>query len=205
MEVVPFLVLQKIKIQTEIPWDVRSLLFVRLEYNAEHSQLEAEAKMGYKGLQQKSGKHYALVRRIATLICENHYSPYAVLNKLDDEGSQPSGLRICEKTLYNGVEFSLVKELEHSIFTNDTRTTLYFAHPYCSSERETIKNHNGIIRRFLPKGTDFSCVSYTRIREIQDWMNTYPRKILGGFTPLHCFKEAFGFKDQTIELLEACS
>jgi len=108
-------------------------------------------------------------------------------------------------TLDNGVEFSLVKELEHSVFTNDTRTTLYFAHPYCSSERGTSENHNGIIRRFLPKGTNFNRVSDTRIREIQDWMNTYPRKILAGFTPLHCFKEAFGLKDQTIELLEACS
>jgi len=91
-------------------------------------------------------------------------------------------------TLDNGVEFSLVKELEHSVFTNDTRTTLYFAHPYCSSERGTSENHNGIIRRFLPKGTNFNRVSDTRIREIQDWINTYPRKILGGHIPLHCFK-----------------
>ncbi|HOD58913.1 MAG TPA: hypothetical protein PLE76_05525 [Rectinema sp.] len=64
--------------------------------------------MGYKGPQPKSGNHYALVQRIAILIHENHYSPYVVLNKLDEEGSWPSGLRICEKTLYNGVEFSLV-------------------------------------------------------------------------------------------------
>ena len=108
-------------------------------------------------------------------------------------------------TLDNGVEFSLVQELEHSVFTNDTRTTLYFAHPYCSSERGINDNHHGIIRRFLPKGTNFSRVSDTRIKAIRDWMNTYPRKILGGSTPLHCFKEAFGLDDQTIKLLEVCS
>ncbi len=49
-------------------------------------------------------KHYALVQRIATLIRDDHYSPYAVLKKLDEEGSWPSGLRICEKTLYNWIE-----------------------------------------------------------------------------------------------------
>jgi len=73
--------------------------FVRTEYNADHAQLDAKEKMAYKGLQPKSGKHYALVQRIATLIREDHYSPYAVLKKLDEEASWPLGLRICEKTL----------------------------------------------------------------------------------------------------------
>ncbi|HQN03587.1 MAG TPA: hypothetical protein PLF83_06650 [Rectinema sp.] len=38
------------------------------------------------------------------MIRDNHYSPYAVLNKLDEEGSWPWGLRICEKTLYNWIK-----------------------------------------------------------------------------------------------------
>ena len=42
------------------------------------------------------------------------------------------------------------------------------------------------------------------VKEIQDWMNTYPRRILNGFTPLQSFKEAFGLKDNNIKLLEAC-
>jgi len=58
--------------------------------------------MAYKG--PKSGKHYLLVQRIDTLIREDHSSPYAVLRKLDEEASWPSGLRICEKTLYNLIE-----------------------------------------------------------------------------------------------------
>jgi hypothetical protein len=46
-----------------------------------------------------------------------------------------------------------------SDITNHLRTTLYFAHPYCWEERVTSENHNGIIRRFLPKGTNFSLIS----------------------------------------------
>jgi len=91
------------------------------------------------------------------------------------------------------------------VLTKGKRTTLYFAHPYCSSERGTSEKHNSIIRKFLPKGTYFSLISDKKIKEIQDWMNTYPRKILGGFTPLQCFKEAFELTNQTIKLLKACS
>ena len=35
------------------------------------------------------------------------------------------------------------------------------------------------IRRFFPKGTDFSKVTKKAVRQVQDWMNQYPRKILG--------------------------
>ena len=250
--------------------------------------------MKYKGPLVKSGKHFALVQRISELILERKYSPYAVLQQLDEENLWPEGLRICEKTLYNwitsgdipnvtiedlprkgkmkrkkcsrgkrkhsnvefatrsidnrpkevlkrlkaghwegdtvysskngskeclltlverksrmeliikipdrtaasvkngldwiekqfgsrlfrtiflsvtfdnGNEFSDVLGLENSVLTKGKRTLLYFAHPYCSSERGTNENHNGIIRRFLPKGTDFSFIKTKSVREIQN-------------------------------------
>jgi len=92
-------------------------------------------------------------------------------------------------TFDNGVEFSYANALEHSVLTKKTRTTLYFAHPYCSSERGTNENHNGIIRRFLPKGTDFEPVAKMTIKEVQNWMNSYPRKILNGNTPFEALQE----------------
>jgi len=87
-------------------------------------------------------------------------------------------------TADNGAEFSDVEALERSVLCTLPRTRLYFAHPYCSSERGTNENHNGIIRRFIPKATDIGKVSKTAVRQTQDWMNTYPRKILNGLTPL---------------------
>lgn len=308
---------------TEIP-------FTRREYNAEHAQIGAQERMGCKGPPPKSGKHRALVERIAQLILEEGYSPYAVLARLDKEHAWPPGLRICEKTLYNwieagdipgvtiwdlprkgamkrkaghkgkrrhsnvefasrsiekrpkevlkrlqadhwegdtvystksgsgeclltlverktrleliikipdrsaksvkraldrierqlgsrrfrqiflsitfdnGSEFSDVSGLENSLLTKGKRTVLYFAHPYCSCERGTNENHNGIIRRFLPKGTDFACIDEMRVRQIQHWMNSYPRKILNGLTPMEAFKDTFPSLDLNIKLLEAC-
>ena len=50
-------------------------------------------------------------------------------------------------------------------------------------EKGTNENHNRIIRRWFPKGTDFTKVTKKEIREVQNWMNNYPRKILNWNTP----------------------
>ena len=87
-------------------------------------------------------------------------------------------------TADNGGEFSDVDTLERSVLCALPRTRLYFAHPYCSSERGTNENHNGILRRFILKGSDIGLVAKKTVRETQNWMNTYRRKILNGHTPL---------------------
>ena len=50
------------------------------------------------------------------------------------------------------------------------------------AQRKHDENANGIIRRFFPKGTDFSKISLKRIQYVEDWINNYPRKILGGIS-----------------------
>lgn len=61
-------------------------------------------------------------------------------------------------------------------------TKLYFAHPYSAFERGSNENLNRMIRRRYPKGTDFTDVSHEDVRHLQDWMNNYPRLILGGYS-----------------------
>jgi len=95
-------------------------------------------------------------------------------------------------TADNGAEFSDADALERSALCSIPRTRLYFAHPYCSSERGTNENHNGIIRRFIPKSTDIGTVSKKTIRQTQNWMNTYPRRILMGLTPLASLMNQMG-------------
>ncbi len=87
-------------------------------------------------------------------------------------------------TADNGTEFSDVQALERSALCSRPRTHLYFAYPYCSPERGTNENHNGILRRFIPKASDIGLVSKKAVRGAQDWMNSYPRKILKGRSPL---------------------
>lgn len=83
----------------------------------------------------------------------------------------------------SGVEFANLTEC-----LKDT-TDVYFTHPYSSWERGTNENHNGMIRRFIPKGTNITHESKRTIQATEDWMNNYPRKILQGRTPLEAFTE----------------
>ena len=72
------------------------------------------------------------------------------------------------------------KSLEISILKpEERRTVIYFAHSYSSWERGTNENQNRMIRRFVPKGRDIAEFSKADIQEVEEWMNNYPRKILG--------------------------
>lgn len=81
----------------------------------------------------------------------------------------------------NGSEFSGLHEEFHEA------VEIYFAHPYASWERGTSENQHKIIRRFLPKGSSFLDISEKQCLRIQQWMNDYPRKILGYETPQEAF------------------
>ena len=63
----------------------------------------------------------------------------------------------------------------------------FFAHPYCSGERGTNENTNGLVRRFFPKKTDWSKVSDGELIRVEYLLNTRPRKRHGGLTPLEVF------------------
>lgn len=85
----------------------------------------------------------------------------------------------------NGSEFSGLHEALQDV------ADVYFSHPYCSWERGTSENQHKLIRRFLPKGKPISPVSEAQCLRIQQWMNDYPRRILGYQTPHERFVREF--------------
>lgn len=80
-------------------------------------------------------------------------------------------------TFDNGAEFRNWQSLEKSCKKDYKRTIIYYAHPYRSGERGSNENNNKLIRRFLPKGTNFDNISDEYIKYIQEWINNYPRLI----------------------------
>lgn len=85
-------------------------------------------------------------------------------------------------TTDNGSEFMEFEKLCRSIH-GGSRFQVWYCHSYSAWEKGSVENHNRMIRRFFPKGTDFSKISKKRIAAVQDWMNNYPRKILQWQTP----------------------
>ena len=70
------------------------------------------------------------------------------------------------------------KELsQHVQLTIDTNMQVYFADPASPWQRGTNENTNGLIRDYFPKGTDFRLISDERIMEVQDMLNSRPRKV----------------------------
>lgn len=86
-------------------------------------------------------------------------------------------------TTDNGSEFLEYDLLTRSIRDGGKRFEVYYCHSYAAWEKGSVENHNRMIRRWFPKGTDFSRVTKKRIAATQEWMNNYPRKILGWETP----------------------
>lgn len=91
-------------------------------------------------------------------------------------------------TFDNGSEFADCAGIERSVYgTNRKRTRAYYCHPYSAYERGTNENINRMIRRFLPKGTDFRKVTAASVQRIESWLNHYPREILNFETPATLF------------------
>lgn len=105
------------------------------------------------------------------------------LDKLEKKyGSRKFREKFKTITCDNGVEFLDQEGIERSISTKKNRTVLYYCHPYSSYERGTNENINRMIRRFFPKCTNFDDVTPKQVQFVEDWINNYPRKILGGIS-----------------------
>ena len=90
-------------------------------------------------------------------------------------------------TCDNGPEFSDAVGIETSPYTKKRRTTLYYCHPYCASERGSNENQNAFIRRFVPKGIPICEFSDRQIKDAQRFINNYPRRIFDFFSASDLF------------------
>jgi IS30 family transposase len=88
-------------------------------------------------------------------------------------------------TLDNGPENKDWQSIEQKIGLK-----CFFAHPYCSGERGTNENTNGLIRDFFPKKTDFDMISDEELHFVEQELNSRPRKRLKGRTPLEAMSGA---------------
>jgi transposase, IS30 family len=78
---------------------------------------------------------------------------------------------------------------KHEEITKDLKMTVYCARPYRSCDRGLNEWCNRELRRFFPKGTDFSKVTQAEIDSAVEWLNNCPRRSLGYRTPKEVFEE----------------
>jgi IS30 family transposase len=88
----------------------------------------------------------------------------------------------------NGKEFAA-----HQMIAQQLNIDFFFAKPYASWQRGSNENYNRLIRQYIPKKTDFDCISQDYINFVETQINNRPRKRFNYESPIFMFNQKVAF------------
>jgi IS30 family transposase len=131
---------------------------------------------------------------IVTLV--ERQSRFVMLRRLPNKETATvvDALTRCVRRLPQGLMKSLTWDrgtelAAHRAFTVATQIQVYFCDPYSPWQRGSNENTNGLLRQYLPRGTDLSTVTQRQLDGIARRLNTRPRLTLGFKTPADTLAE----------------
>src|SRR5215468_5389525 len=117
-------------------------------------------------------------------------SRYLILVQLDDAKAPTvhrgfvRKMKPVPKSLRKSLTYDRGREMAlHKQIAADLELTVYFADPHAPWQRGSNEHTNGLVREYLPKGTDLSGYSQADLNKIANLLNTRPRKKLSFRTP----------------------
>jgi IS30 family transposase len=117
-------------------------------------------------------------------------SRYVILVQLDNAKAETvregfvRELKNVPPELLKSITYDQGREMaEHEQLAATLNLAVYFCNPHAPWERGSNENTNGLLRQYLPKGSDLNAFSQNDLNVIADLLNTRPRKKLGFKTP----------------------
>jgi len=156
------------------------------------AHIESRSQIGHWEADTVIGVNHK--QAIVTLV--ERKSGYAVIAKVQNKTAklvskavvkllEPFKAKVKTLTYDNGKEF-----VKHAWIDKKLSSTGYFARPYCSWQRGSNENFNGLLRQYVPKKRLMSTVTDEEITMIQNRLNHRPRKRLGFKTPHEVFHQS---------------
>lgn len=125
-------------------------------------------------------------------------SRYVLLAHLENKTAEKTRLSFTRKLsdipaeLRQSLTYDQGKEMsQHKMLGTDLQMDIYFCDPHSPWQRGSNENTNGLIRQFLPKGTDLSDASQYDLDHIANLLNSRPRKVLDFQTPAEVYMKEF--------------
>ena len=88
----------------------------------------------------------------------------------------------------------------HPELARRLKIDIWFCDPHAPWQRGSNENTNGLLRQFLPKGSDLSQYSQRDLSYIAKLLNERPRKTLNWNTPAKAFQEELAAFEQNVAL-----
>jgi transposase, IS30 family len=167
----------------------RGQLKNRVSIDERPSIVEAKERIGDWEVDTIIGRYHH--QGIVTLV--DRHSKFTLMKKVPSKHAEPVKQAIVDMmkpiqdyvltiTSDNGKEFAYHQEISRVL-----QSDFYFAHPYQSWQRGLNEHTNGLIREYFPKKTELQDVTDKQIIDVQNRLNSRPRKVLGYKTPAEVF------------------
>ena len=166
--------------------DSRGIIKNRVSIDERPEIVDKKSRFGDFEIDTIIGKNH----KGAILTINDRWSSFVWIRKLNGKNAKELAMEttnILKRIKYlihtitgdNGKEFAM-----HETISKELNIDFFFAHPYHSWERGANENTNGLIRQYVPKGTDFQNITQEYLNYVQNKLNNRPRKRLKFLSPI---------------------